>query len=276
MAAICNKRAELTRQYDSLRSAVDSDYKQMAWAQADFQTNVGKIDWWADFTQKYDSFKEAREAVLDALRPGRIAIATVREGPAIALLREEIEWTTFNVMDAATGQVSKHRIEALTQMTEDQLRLLKIQQKRMEKDVSDLKKVSLQLQPLLACDMTLLVRKEPGESGNLLQKATTLGTAQTEPPPTPAKQVKGGGGHTGLILLVGGGAAAGVAAYAVGVAMKNQSSSQSCQVPVHCNALSPGPPGCLSGQPFVNALGTHCRCMGFPSGHDLGAGVSCP
>lgn len=86
---------------------------------------------------------------------------------------------------------------------------------------------------------------------------------------------KTGGGHTGLFLLGGLAAAGGIAA-AAGLAAQQGQNAQNCQAPVHCNAILPGPPGCLSGQAFVNGLAAYCRCAGFPSGHDLGAGLSCP
>lgn len=111
--------------------------------------------------------------------------------------------------------------------------------------------------------------------------ATGSGTAETANGSATSESngsnsAKAAHGHTGLIvggILAGAGAAGAAAAYG----LKNQNqSSQSCQAPEHCNALSPGPPGCTSGQDFLNALNAYCQCAGFPSGHDLGAGASCP
>ena len=260
MAAICNKRAVLTGQYDSLRSAVDADYTAMQWTQTFFQTKVDQFDWWANFTQNYNNFKEARESVSDALKPGLFAIEAVKEGPVLAILKQDIEWTTFNVIDAATGQISKSRIQALEQMTEDQLRQLKNQQEQMKKDIQALKAVSSQLQPLPACDTTKLIPKEPQQPVSPAQNAMVVGTPQTPPPTPPAQQVVSGGGtnHTGLILLGGGLGVAGVAAYAAGVAMKNQANSSSGTSSGHCASTSP-----------QNACGA-CTCSG-----DCGSSSQC-
>ncbi len=261
MAAICNKRAVLTGQYDSLRSAVDSDYSAMRWTQTFFQTKVDQFNWWANFTQNYNSFKEARDSVSDALKPGLFAIEAVKEGPVLAILKQDIEWTTFNVMDAATGQVSKARLQALEQMTEDQLKQLKTQQDQMKKDIQALKDVSAQLQPLPACDTTKLIPKEPQQPVSPSQNATVVGTPQTPPAAPPAQQVVStpSGNHTGLVLLVGGLGAAGAVAYAAGVAMKNQANSSGGGTSSgHCVATAP-----------ANACGA-CTCSG-----DCGSSSQC-
>ncbi len=266
MAEICNKRAVLQRRHDSLQEAVNSDYSTMNWAGADFQKETSDFEGWASRVEDTQRIREEREAIEDALRPGSMAIEIAKEGPLIALLKEEVSWAYFNVLDAATGQIQKHKIEALSRMTEDQLKMLKQQQYQMKQDVLSFKEVSTKLQGLASCDTTKLVIKEPGP-----EQPTQ--TASATPAKTPRSTSPAHHGHTGLI--VGGVlAGVGVVGVAAAVAAKSNSSASCSSLENQCSNLVSQ---CLNQHissacsQINSACSQSCQCQGF-SGFNTGTG----
>ena len=120
--------------------------------------------------------------------------------------------------------------------------------------------------------------------------ATTVaaGAAQdtTPPPPSPEPQPSSvpsttdhnktapkGGGHVGAWVL-GSVLAGGAVAGAVEAASLLKPQKNCGSAPNICSVFDPNYQACLAN--FQQQIANYCSCNGFPSGHDLGAGATCP